>query len=594
MCGFLGIISKKNQINFDQTYLDKLIGHRGPDMRGFFCGVDKKSMIYFSRLAINDLSIKGNQPFEFGNYLLVANCEIYNFQELRSKLVDKYKFKSNSDAEVLLYSFVEWGEEFVKKIDGMFAIAIFNKVENKLLIYRDRVGIKPLYYFHNRDYIVFSSEFLPVLELVRKLKIAPKLNEDSVENYLLGPFNFLDSTHASGIFKAKPGNYIIFDKDFKEEKNYWNYSNIKKINSSFEESMISFKEIFNKNLQKHLISDVPISVMLSGGLDSSYISMVASKFLKKNLIDTTTIDIDDSLTDFEKNNIQELTKKINLKNTILQVSSKNIINDIFDSIVIYDDLQSSDPGFLTNYEIAKSLKKNNTKVVLVGDGSDEVLGGYSWFGLSKLPFNILPEAIKNLFYIYSTSRIFSKKNSFKIYQKYLAEMKKFKNKDYFDNICQNEICNQLPNNYLMKVDKPFMRCGIEARVPFLDNNFIEYAASIKSEYKLKGMFYWLSSFKKTNEKFILREVFKNSLDTKISSVKKKGFSISMYKMIQENQELFKSVLLDPSSYLPNSSIPETETLINNIQSSAYHPIKKEKEIYIWKLFLLNIWKNKYM
>ena len=173
-------------------------------------------------------------------------------------------------------------------------------------------------------------------------------------------------------------------------------------------------------------------------------------------------------------------------------------------------------------------------------------------------------------------------------------MKKFINKDYFDNICQNEICNQLPNNYLMKVDKPFMRCGVEARVPFLDNNFIEYAVSIKSEYKLKGMFYWLSSFKKTNEKFILREVFKNSLDTKISSVKKKGFSISMYKMIQENQELFKSVLLDHSSYLPNSSNSETETLINNIQSSAYHPIKKEKEIYIWKLFLLNIWKNKYM
>jgi asparagine synthetase B (glutamine-hydrolysing) len=139
-----------------------------------------------------------------------------------------------------------------------------------------------------------------------------------------------------------------------------------------------------------------------------------------------------------------------------------------------------------------------------------------------------------------------------------------------------------------------MRCGIEARVPFLDNNFIEYAISMKSEFKLKGMFYFLSSFKKANEKFILREVFKKALDTKVSSAKKKGFSISMHKIINENKNFFKNVLLDRSSYLPNSSIVETEKLINNIESSVYHPIKKENEIYIWKLFLLNIWKSKYL
>ena len=594
MCGFLGIISNTSQINFKQSYLKGLIGHRGPDMNGFFLSFDEKAMIFFSRLAINDLSVNGNQPFEYGNFLLVANCEIYNFQELRSQLIHKYKFKSHSDAEVLLFSFIEWGEDFVKKIDGMFAIAIFDKIEKKLLIYRDRLGIKPLYYFYNNDYFIFSSEFIPVLELTKSLKIFIGINEDSIENYLLGPFNFLNSTHIKGIFKVKPGHYIVLDKNLKKEKKFWDYSNVKKKKLSLEESIFFFKKIFEENLKKHLISDVPISVMLSGGVDSSYISMVASKFSNKNYIDTTTIDIDETLTNFEKNNIKELTDKIKLKNTILQVSSKNIIKDIFNNIAVYDDLQSSDPGFLTNYEIAKTLKKNNIKVVLVGDGADEVLGGYSWFGLSKLPFSILPESIKNYFYIYSTSRIFSKKNSLKVYQKYLLEMKKFKNADYFDNICQNEMSNQLPNNYLMKVDKPFMRCGIEARVPFLDNNFIEYAISMKSEFKLKGMFYFLSSFKKANEKFILREVFKKALDTKVSSAKKKGFSISMHKIINDNKNFFKNVLLDRSSYLPNSSIVETEKLINNIESSVYHPIKKENEIYIWKLFLLNIWKSKYL
>jgi asparagine synthase (glutamine-hydrolysing) len=261
--------------------------------------------------------------------------------------------------------------------------------------------------------------------------------------------------------------------------------------------------------------------MISGGIDSSYIAMVASKFMNKNFITTTTIDIDETLTNFEKNKIKELTDKIKMKNSILKVSSKSMIKDIFKNIIVYDDLQSSDPGFLTNYEIAKSLRKIDIKVVLVGDGSDEVLGGYSWFGLSKLPFSILPETIKNYLYIYSTSRIFSKKNSFKVFQKYFLEMKKFKNEDYFDSISQNEISNQLPNHYLIKVDKPFMRCGIEAKVPFLDNNFIEFAISIKSEFKLRGLFYWLSSFRKANEKFILREVFKRSLVSNISSVKKR-------------------------------------------------------------------------
>ena len=594
MCGFLGVISNKSQIQFDQSFLKNLIGHRGPDMSGFFLSLDKKAMIYFSRLAINDLSINGNQPFEYGNFLLVANCEIYNFKELRSLLAYKYKFKSNSDAEVLLYSFIEWGENFVKKIDGMFAIAILNKIEKKLLIYRDRLGIKPLYYFFNNDYFIYASEFIPVLELAKSLKIFIQINEDSIENYLLGPFNFLDTTHIKEIFKLKPAHYIVFDKNLKKEEKFWDYSNIKKKAMSFEDSIIFFKNTFEENLKKHLISDVPISIMLSGGIDSSYISVVASKFMKKNFIDSTTIDIDETLTNFEKNNIKELTGKIKMKNTILQISSKSIIKDIFSNISVYDDLQSSDPGFLTNYEIAKSLKKNNIKVVLVGDGSDEVLGGYSWFGLSKLPFSILPVIIKNYFYIYSTSRIFSKKNSLKVYQKYLLEMKKFKNEDYFDSICQNEISSQLPNNYLMKVDKPFMRCGIEARVPFLDNNFLESAISINNEFKLRGSFYWFSSFRKANEKFILREVFKRLLISKISSVKKKGFSISMHKMITENRNFFKSVLLDRFSYLPNSSITQTEKLIDDIQNSSYHPIKKEKEIYIWKLFLLNVWKSKYI
>jgi len=592
MCGFLVVISAKNKLDFDENYLHNLIGHRGPDMSNFFLSKEKKEILYFARLSINDLSINANQPFEYLNYLLVANCEIYNFRELRKKLEHKYYFKSNSDAEVLLYSFIEWGEDFIKKIDGMFAIAIFNKKNKNLIIYRDRVGIKPLYYYHNNNYLIISSEFLPIVEILKKLKLEISLNPDSIENYFIGPFNFLHNTHVKGVFKVPPSNYLVFKNFIKYQKEYNSFSNIKKSNLSFFEETKNFDKIFDQNLSKHLVSDVPISVMLSGGLDSSFIATVASRNLKNRAINTATINIDDTLTEFEINNIRDLAKKINLENSILNVSSKNIINDIFKNISVYDDLQSSDAGYLTNFEIAKSLKKNNIKVVLVGDGADELLGGYSWFGLSKIPFCILPKKIKTFLYIYATSRIYSKKGTYKVYTKYYNEIKKFSG-DYFDVITKNELLNQLPNNYLMKVDKPFMRCGIEARVPFLDNNVINFCISLKNEFKLKGYVYGPSSFLKPNEKYILREAFKKRLNTSVTSAKKKGFSISIFKMIQENKDIFKSVLLDEKSFLFNETKLSIEKNINKVEKSSYNPLKKQREIYIWKLFLFNIWKKKY-
>jgi len=592
MCGFVGIISLKKQLFLNSNYFKNIIGHRGPDMNNFFHSHDKKSIIYFSRLSINDLSIKGNQPFSYKNFLLVANCEIYNFIELRKELSKKYLFKSNSDAEVLLYSFIEWGHDFVKKIDGMFAIAIFDKENKDLIIYRDRVGIKPLYYYHNNEYIIFASEFLQVLDILKKLKENITLNQESIDNYLLGPYNFLDTTHVDGIKKVSPSTYIKFKNFKKTKKKYWSFDEIKKINLSFAEAKDKLNFIFKENLKKHLISDVPISVMLSGGLDSSFIATIASSFVnEKKDLNSTTINIDNSLSDFEKNNIQFLSKKINLKNKILNISSKDILNDIFKNINIFDDLQSSDAGYLTNFEIAKHLQKRNIKVVLVGDGSDEILGGYSWFGLSKFPFCILPKEIRNYLYIYATSRIFSKKNNFRVYNNLSKEINKFKG-DYFDVITKNEILNQLPNNYLMKVDKPFMRCGVEARVPYLDNNFMNFIISLNNNFKLKGKTYGFSSFSNSNEKYILREKFKEVLDTKITSAKKKGFSISIFKMIQENKKLFKSVLLNNNSFLLNQKKSEIENMINSIGPSSYHPLKKEKEIYIWKLFLLNVWKYK--
>ena len=253
-------------------------------------------------------------------------------------------------------------------------------------------------------------------------------------------------------------------------------------------------------------------------------------------------------------------------------------------------MQSADAGYLTNNEIAKNLKEINCKVVLVGDGSDEIFGGYSWFGLSKFPFNLLGTSIKNLIYFYAISRSIKLINNTNIIKQFSNNINNFKG-SYFDKVCQNELFNQLPNNYLMKVDKPFMRNGIESRVPYLDHKLVEKVFNLEEKLKLSGKTYSLSSFQKSNEKYTLRKIAKKYFNNNIHNTKKRGFSISTYSLIKDNRDIFYDVLSSKHSIFLNENKKKILSYIDKIKDSKYHPIHKFREILVWKFFLLNVWRK---
>ena len=588
MCGFSGIIaSQKN--NIDKNFLSSLLNHRGPDMNGFFEDENSGFKLFFNRLSIQDLSENGNQPFIYKNLVLVANCEIYNFKNIKEKLLNKYNFKSNTDSEVLIYAYMEWGDKFLEYLEGMYSIAIYNKEDKSIKLFRDRFGIKPLYYFFDKDNFIFSSEFLSIIKILKKLKKNINYNYQSINNFIYAGYNFESITNIKSIYKVKPSSFITLKNFEIKEIKYWELKKNRIVNN-IDECTSIVEDQLSKSIQSHLISDVPISILLSGGLDSSLIAYYSN--LKKNNenLSTITINMDNELSDDEKNNINFLKKNFNISSKILSVSSKNIIRDIEKNISVFDDLQSADAGYLTNNEIAKELKNNNCKVVLVGDGSDEIFGGYSWFGLSKFPFNIFNESIKNLIYFYAISRTINFLKTKKIINKFNQNIKNISG-NYFDKICQNELFNQLPNNYLMKVDKPFMKNSIEARVPYLDHKLVEKVYSISNDFKLFGKIYSLSSFKKSNEKFILRKIAKKNFTNQIFNTKKRGFSISTSKLINENKDLFFDVMSDNKSYM---GFEDKNTIIENlykVKESKYNPILKNREIILWKLFLFNIWKT---
>ena len=587
MCGFSGIITNY-QNNIDKNFLSTLLNHRGPDMNGFYEDENSGFKLFFNRLSIQDLSKNGNQPFIYKNLVLVANCEIYNFKNIKSLLIDKYEFKSETDSEVLIYAYKEWGDKFLDYLEGMFSIVIYNKEDKSIKLFRDRFGIKPLYYFLDDGNFIFSSEFLPIVKILKKLNKVLNFNYQSINNFIYAGYNFESSTNIKNIYKVKPSHFISLKNFEIQEIKYWELKKNKKT-FNFDESLSIIENQFNVTVKNHLISDVPISILLSGGLDSSLITYFSSLNENQENLSTITINMDNEISDSEKRNISFLKKNFSIKNEILNIESKNIIKDIEKNINVFDDLQSADAGYLTNNEIAKKLSNSNCKVVLVGDGSDEIFGGYSWFGLSKFPFSILNENIKNLIYFYAISRTINFLKIKKIFNKFNQNIKNI-SESYFDKICKNELFSQLPNNYLMKVDKPFMKNSIEARVPYLDHKFVENVYNISNNFKLKGKTYSFSSFKKPNEKFILRQVAKKKFTNEIFNTKKKGFSISTSKLINENKDLFFEVINDNKSYIGFEDKKKITDSLYKVKESKYNPILKNREIVLWKLFLFNIWK----
>ncbi len=358
MCSILGQINFEKNVNSNKeiSILNSLLKHRGPDDEGYFN--DEYVSLAFNRLSIIDLQT-GNQPIKTYNIVSIFNGEIYNFKELKKELIDKgYKFRTNSDSEVIPVAYKAWGTQFFKKLRGMFAICIYDLDKKKIYLARDQVGIKPLYYFKTNNSIIFASEVKP---LINHSKFKKEIDYSGITSYFLHRYT---TNNKRGFFKninqINEGSFLEIDLRVKKisENEYYELQINTKNNDYGEKYYLELiDEKLNQSINRHLISDVPISVFLSGGLDSSLLSTIASERLNYRL-NTFSVGFEESEYD-ESNFAKDVSSRINSNHNNLIINKINFIDNLRNLIKIKSapaSIPHEFPLYLLSSEIKKKIK----------------------------------------------------------------------------------------------------------------------------------------------------------------------------------------------------------------------------------------------
>lgn len=593
MCGISGIVSKKIFNPSDLKSINDLIVHRGPDDYGFsLWNVDikkKKNTIVkknnfqnyigfgHRRLSILDLSTNGRQPMSFNDFTIIFNGEIYNYLEIREELKHQgHKFDTQTDTEVLLKSYMQWGDECLNKFNGMFSFLIYDENNNTIFGARDRFGVKPLYYYLSQDKktVIFASEIKQIaLSVFYQEKNA---NKQMIYDYLF--FTKSDHTNETmfeNIFQIRGGEnfHLNLNNDTYQIKSKLWYNLQDKVarekNNSLTNIKKNFSNSFFDSIRLRLRSDVSVGSCLSGGMDSSSIvGSTAKKFYKK--LDTFSIIFPKTIYNEEKF-IDSLVNKYQLNNIKKTPSTSNLLNEI-EKVVYYQDEPIRSFSQYSQYSLFELVSQNDKKVVLNGQGGDEILGGYPSYlfsainenkfdigGLKKYLSILKKEGslsfIQKL--VYFNELIFKKINlidklrrsSFlnKAYNyKYFKKLDLDKNKKYFSNTFLQHSIDQILKDFLPQMlhyeDRNSMAFSIESRLPFLDYRLVEKTLEIPMKYKVD-----------IKQKFILKEVMGDIVPNDIiNRTDKKGFATPLTEWLQyleqyiidfdtQNSELFKDI-----------------------------------------------------
>jgi asparagine synthase (glutamine-hydrolysing) len=587
-----------NGFNFPDRELilkmKKFTSNRGPDAEGLY--IDSNITIYHNRLSILDLNKNADQPMSYKNYIISFNGEIYNYRELRSSLIKLgYKFKTNSDTEVILHLFDKYNIEAFKKLSGIFAISIWDKFEKKLYLIRDTVGVKPLYYLKDNltNKFFFSSSINSLL-----LNLKEKQINKSIFNYYsnLGR-NDNNETIFKGIFKLMPGQLLILHNNSIEITNY-----LKFVFSYKEKNEDEIKQIISDTIKKQLVSDVPTSLALSGGVDSNIVYSV----MRKNLdikFNTYTFKFNDHEKFNEDFNIAKKNTEFYGNNFIpIEIGYKDFIENNEKISEILEEPIANQCSVL-NYCMSKKISE---KVLITGDGGDEIFTGYDRYRSIYIiqilqKFNIFKNfKIKSKFknfnrlFLNSPKELFlsfSEQNIYKNHEKYFSNFKKAEVKDIglnhtdkFD-LKNNLNCVSLidldtlvPNDYLIRNDKIYMDSGIEVRVPLLDedliNNLLMISSSKKFGYKFKS-------------KHLMKKLFKNDIH---SLVKKKwGMQSPVAKWMKGPLQNYIKEILSPG-YYDSSKYFNFDNISKLITT---HKEKYHNPELLWSLVMMQIYLKKY-
>mgnify|MGYP001175018326 CR=1 FL=1 len=588
-----------NGYNFPDNNLilkmKEFTSNRGPDAEGLY--IDENITIYHNRLSILDLSKTADQPMSYKNFIISFNGEIYNYKELRNELIKfGYNFKTNSDTEVILNLFDKYNIESFSKLSGIFSICIWDKLKKKLYLIRDTLGVKPLYYYleKNTNKFFFSSSIRSLLISLKE----KRLNPIALDYYMNFGRNDFSETIFKDIFKLMPGELLTLENNNIKKNKLLNF------NFNYEDkSNEELKSVVEDTIKKQLISDVPSSLSLSGGVDSNIVYSVMRKNLdnKFNIYSFKFKDFNKFNEDFS---VAEKNAKYYKSNFIpVEIGFDEFINNSEKVTEILEEPTANQCSIL-NYCMSKKIKE---KVLITGDGGDETFTGYDRYRTINIinflqnfnPFKKLKIQTKykniNRFFVNDPKQMFlefSEQNVYKDLEKYYKNFKKIKKneiglnhtsnydlKNYLNSIGFLDLDTIVPNEYLLRNDKIFMDSAIEVRVPFLDvniiNNFLMMRPSKKFGYRFKS-------------KQLLKNIFKKDIH---SLVKKKwGLQSPIGKWMKDPLQPYLKEILNKDYYTGSSKYLNFENINNLI---TLHKEKYHNPDLLWSLVMIQVFLRKF-
>lgn len=605
MCGFVGFTNKISDSGEVLSRMTESIKHRGPDSEGEY--IDSDVALGFRRLSIIDIST-GSQPIfnEDGSKVLVFNGEIYNYRDLRAELIDKgHTFTTNTDSEVLLHGYEEWGNQLLNRLRGMFAFVIWDKKSKEIFGARDFFGIKPMYYAEMNGTFMFGSE---IKSFLCHPSFEKKLNTDALENYLTFQYSPCAETFFKGVYKLLPAHWFRYKNGIMKTERYWSVNFDDDNKPDLEEWVNRISSTFRDSVEAHKIADVEVGSFLSSGVDSSYVAAVA------NVDKTFTVGFGEDERYNEIGYAKEFSKYIGKENISKVITADEYWGE-FPKIQYHMDEPLADPAAVALYFVCK-LASESVKVVLSGEGADELFGGYNIY---KEPddvaiYNAVPMPIRreigklcsrlphkrgvNFFirrgktleerfignaYIFSESE---RKDilAIKTNAPAAAEITKpfydmVKGKDNVTKMQFLDINLWMTGDILLKADKMSMANSLELRVPFLDKEVMALAQRIPKKYRVT----------KENTKYAMRMAAHRACPPRTADKKKLGFPVPIRVWLKEDEYYNKVKAEFESENARKFFKPEKLiSLLEDHRDGKYDYSRK-----IWTVYTFLVWYKVY-
>lgn len=616
MCGICGYISKKRIDDSILNAMNDTMVHRGPDDAGIWQYDAEKYTLGLAqrRLSILDLSELGHQPMhsDDGVYSITYNGEVYNFQEIRSELENSgYSFRSNCDTEVILKAYIEWGTGCFQRFNGMFAVAIYDKANNILVMARDRMGKKPLFYYHNGDEFVFASELKPIMKYP---SFSRDINSDAVGMLLCNkciqaPYTIFDNT-----FKLEPGKYLVFDicNNTVAIDYYWDLVNIAndtvKDIHTLDEAKLQLKELLTDSVKKRLIADVPVGTFLSAGIDSTLVTAIAQE-VKGEPIDSFTIGFNDKERN-EAHLAKKIAQHIGTRHHERYMSEEDIFSMI-DELPKYYDEPFADSSQLPSMLVSR-MAADNVTVALSGDGGDELFCGYKMYDLNRvaqitdwlgqvqhgLPWNKLIEPcfpatlrafVNNRDWDYKTQLFIdvTMEEVRKIVKVPLNRIKSSKESRIDTHNHQErrmllDMVNYMPDDILHKMDRASMKYSLEVRCPIIDYRITEW--SFRLDHNLK--------YHAKDKKYILKQLTYDYVPKELLDQPKKGFGVPLRKWLRTS-------LRDELARFSEENLIKRQGIFNYaaLKLLIEKQAKSDFIVYssiLWSFYVFQLWYNEYI